>query len=351
MTEEPEVLIRRQGRVGHITLNRPQVLNALSPAMIDAISNALSEWARDRDIAMVLIDAAGERAFCAGGDINVLYERALAGDHEFGRAFWRAEYRMNAQIAHFPKPFVALVHGIVMGGGVGVSLHGSHRIVTDTVRFAMPECAIGLIPDVGASLLLGRTPGHFGEFLGLTGRRLDAAEMVYCGLADQIVPAGAMDDLRAAVLQSGDPGSARQFATEPGSAAIAGERASINAVFGLDTIELILEASRALDNGWGEEVQRLLRTGSVLSQQIALSTIRKARRHGSVVAALRDEFRFTARATERAELLEGIRAAVIDKDRDPQWRYRTPDDVPDTLLAEFGEKAPGGDFAYLEKRP
>lgn len=349
MTEEPEILIRRQGRVGHITLNRPKVLNALSPAMIAAISSALSDWARDRDIAMVMVDAAGERAFCAGGDINVLYERALAGDHEFGRAFWRAEYRMNAQIAHFPKPFVALVQGIVMGGGVGVSLHGSHRIVTDTVTFAMPECAIGLIPDVGASLLLGRTPGHFGEFLGLTGRRLDAAEMVHCGLADQIIPADAMGDLRATLLQSGDPASVRRFSTEPGPAAIAAEKASINAVFGLETIELIHAASQALDNGWGEEVQRLLHAGSVPSQHIALSTIRKARRHGSVVAALRDEFRFTARATERAELIEGIRAAVIDKDRNPQWRYRTLHDVPEALLAEFGEKAPGGDFSYLER--
>lgn len=351
MTEEPEVLIRRQGRVGHITLNRPQVLNALSPAMIEAISNALSAWARDRDIAMVLIDAAGERAFCAGGDINVLYERAVAGDHEFGRAFWRAEYRMNAQIAHFPKPFVALVHGLVMGGGVGVSLHGSHRIVTDTVTFAMPECAIGLIPDVGASLLLGRTQGHFGEFLGLTGRRLDAAGMVYCGLADQVVNAEALDDLRTALLESGDPASARQFAKEPGNAAIAAEKASINAVFGLESVELIRAALPALDNGWGARVQDQLDAGSVLSQHIALSTIRKARRHGSVVAALRDEFRFTSRATERGELIEGIRAAVIDKDRKPCWRYRTPADLPKALLAEFGEKAPGGDFAYLEKRP
>lgn len=349
MTEDLEILIRQQGRVGHITLNRPKVLNALSPAMIEAISNALSDWARDRDIAMVLIDAAGERAFCAGGDINALYERALAGDHEFGRAFWRAEYRMNAQIAHFPKPYVALVHGIVMGGGVGVSLHGSHRIVTDNVTFAMPECGIGLIPDVGASLLLGRTPGHFGEFLGLTGRRLDAAEMVHCGLADQIVSSGALDDLRGTLLESGDPTSIKQFAKEPGNAAIADEKASINTVFGLETIELIHEALRALDNGWGAKVRGQLDAGSVLSQQIALSTIRKARRHGSVVAALRDEFRFTSRATERAELIEGIRAAVIDKDRNPQWRYRTLDDVPDALLAEFSEKAPGGDFSYLER--
>ena len=349
MTEEREILIRRRGRVGHITLNRPHVLNALSPTMIAAISDALSGWARDRDISMVLIDAAGERAFCAGGDINVLYERALAGDHEFGRAFWRAEYRMNAQIAHFPKPFVALVHGIVMGGGVGVSLHGSHRIVADTVKFAMPECAIGLIPDIGASLLLARAPGHCGEFLGLTGRRLDAAEMVHCGLADQVVSAETLNDLRAALLESGNPASARSFAKEPGNAAIAAENASIDAVFGLETIERIQEALLARDNSWAEEVRHLLNAGSALSQHIALSTIRKARRHGSVVAALRDEFRFTSRATERAELVEGIRAAVIDKDRNPRWRYRTLADVPDALLAELGARAPGGDFGYLEE--
>ena len=172
---------------------------------------------------------------------------------------------------------------------------------------------------------------------------------MHCGLADQVVSAETLNDLRAALLESGNPASARSFAKEPGSAAIAAENASIDAVFGLETIERIQEALLALDNSWAEEVRQLLNAGSALSQHIALSTIRKARRHGSVVAALRDEFRFTSRATERAELVEGIRAAVIDKDRNPRWRYRTLADVPDALLAELGARAPRGDFGYLEE--
>ena len=184
-----DIHIRTTGRAGRITLNRPDALNALTYEMCLAIEAAIDAWATDAQIALVIIDAVGDRAFCAGGDIQEMYDTATRGNFEYGRKFWADEYRLNNKIAHFPKPYIAFMQGFTMGGGVGVSAHGSHRIVDDASRIAMPECAIGLVPDVGGSVLLACAPGRLGEYLGTTGTRMGPADAIHAGFADHYIPA------------------------------------------------------------------------------------------------------------------------------------------------------------------
>ena len=183
-----DIFIRKSGYIGHITLNRPDVLNSLTYSMILAIEKSLSEWETDESIALVIIDAKGDRAFCAGGDIQILYENGFKKNFAYGQKFWADEYRLNEKIANYKKPFVAFMQGFTMGGGVGVSCHGSHRIVGETSKIAMPECSIGLVPDVGGSFLLAKLPGNIGTFLGTTGKRMSASDAIYCGFADYFVP-------------------------------------------------------------------------------------------------------------------------------------------------------------------
>ena len=186
-----DILIRKIGRAGRITLNRPDALNALTYAMIHDIEAALDAWRDDDEVALVVIDAAGEKAFSAGGDIAEMYRTGTAGDFAYGRTFWADEYRVNAKIAEYPKPYVAFMQGFTMGGGVGVSCHGSHRVVGESSRIAMPECGIGLIPDVGGSFLLARAPGRLGEYLGTTGTRMGPGDAIFAGFADLFIPEAA----------------------------------------------------------------------------------------------------------------------------------------------------------------
>jgi enoyl-CoA hydratase len=182
------IRIRKIGRIGQITLQRPEALNAVTYEMVLAIEAALDDWRDDDEVACVLIDAEGHKAFSAGGDLQFMYDTASKGDFDAGRTFWRDEYRLNAKIAAFPKPYVALCQGFTMGGGVGVSLHGSHRVVGESSRIAMPECAVGLVPDVGGTLLLARAPGRLGEYLGVTGYRMNASDAILAGFADYFIP-------------------------------------------------------------------------------------------------------------------------------------------------------------------
>ncbi|MEM9737456.1 MAG: enoyl-CoA hydratase/isomerase family protein, partial [Pseudomonadota bacterium] len=195
-----DILIRVEGRAGRLTLNRPQALNALTYGMLGEIERALDMWEHDPAIDLVLIDAAGNKAFAAGGDIVDLYRTGRAGDFSFGRQFWADEYRLNAKIARYPKPYVAVMTGFTMGGGVGVSAHGSHRIVTDGSQVAMPECGIGLVPDVGGSWLLARAPGRLGEYLGMTSARMGPGDAIHCGFADYYVPREGLEGLKAALV-------------------------------------------------------------------------------------------------------------------------------------------------------
>ncbi len=207
-----DIRIRIEGRAGRITLTRPQALNALSHAMAEAIAEALEAWAEDPAVALVLIDAEGPRAFCAGGDLAEVYESGRRGDFETARRFWAREYRTNARISTYPKPYVALLHGFVMGGGVGVAAHGSHRIAGESVAVAMPECAIGLVPDVGGSQLLSEAPGHLGEYLGLTGARMGAGEAILAGFVDTFVPEGDWPALVETLVATGDVAAIRHWA-------------------------------------------------------------------------------------------------------------------------------------------
>lgn len=342
MTEE--ILIRVEGQVGRMTLNRPEALNALTQTMIDAMLPILNDWAVDKDISLVMIDAAGDRAFCAGGDISQLYSESRAGNLEFGRKFWRDEYKLNALIANYPKPYLAIMDGIVMGGGVGISAHGAPRIVTERTMFAMPECAIGLVPDVGGSLLLGRTPGRIGEYLGLTGARLSGADCIYAGLADHYVLADDLDAMKQAIVKSGDITTIERFKRVPPIADLDANLEAINAAFGHETLAQIIDAVQADQSNWGVATQKGLYRAAPLSAHVALRMIRESRENNTIEGALTAEYRFVSRAAEHSEFLEGIRAAIIDKDRNPQWRDADFSAVTAERIDQMFQPAEDGDL-------
>ena len=323
-----DVEIRTEGQVGRMTLNRPEALNALSDGMMYAIDDALKHWAEDSDVRLVLIDAAGDRAFCAGGDIAEIYRRTKAGDLAFGRDFWRDEYRMNARIAHYPKPYVAFMDGIVMGGGVGLSGHGSHRIVTERSMVAMPECAIGLIPDVGGTFLLSRAPGHIGDYLGLTGARMGPADAILAGFADVFVKVERLPELIEALVQEPDPAVIDRFADMPPAGDLANNRQVIDDVFGSEDVERVAVALEDLKgDDWGQKAGKAFGKGCPLSLHATLRLVREARTMTSLEEALVMEHRFTWRSLEQGDFIEGIRAAVIDKDRTPRWQSAALGDV------------------------
>jgi enoyl-CoA hydratase/carnithine racemase len=313
-----EIVTRIDGRAGRITLTRPQALNALSLAMVHAIDAAVAEWAENPAVRLVLIEGEGPRAFCAGGDIADVYRSGRRGDFEDGRRFWADEYRMNARIFRLDKPFVALMQGYVMGGGVGVSAHGSHRIVGETTQVAMPECMIGLIPDIGATSILARAPGRMGEYLGVTGHRMGPGDAIFAGFADHFVPEARWPELARALTATGDPGAIADFEAPAPEARLAVLQEKVDDAF--EAADLAALAARLETSDWGHGVLRTLRRQCPLSMACTLELVRAARRDPGIEKALAREFRFTSRAASDGELLEGIRAAVIDKDRNPVWR-------------------------------
>ena len=346
MSSESDILIRVSGRVGHVTLNRPKALNALTYDMAIALENALDAWRSDDNVAMVLIDAAGEKAFCAGGDIQVLYESGKAGDFAFGQRFWADEYRLNAKIAGYPKPYVSVMHGFVMGGGVGVSAHGSHRVVTDNTMVAMPECSIGLVPDVGGSHILGHAPGHCGEYLGLTGTRLNAADAIYAGFADSYVPLDQIEALKAALLEAGNPNVIGDFAMTAPEGKLADLQSEIDAVFSADSA---VGCRQALADSASEMAQKALKAfdaGSPISVACAFEMIRAARHDASIEAALKREYQFVYRCMEHDDFIEGIRAAVIDKDRSPKFSKPDISAVSAKDVAFMLAEPPNGDIKF-----
>lgn len=324
-----ELNIRRAGRAGRITLTRPQALNALSHQMIRTIHATLDEWRDDPGIELVVIDAEGSRAFCAGGDVSALYRSALAGNHDDGRRFFADEYRMNAAIHDWPKPIVSFMQGFVMGGGVGVGGHASHRIVGDSTQMAMPEAGIGLIPDIGSTWLLARAPGRIGEYLGLTGARIGAGDAIHAGFADIYLPESEWPDLirrlentgNVALIESEDIPSA-PLQTRDLSA------------FAADTVAEIMQA---LDRAGDTEPLNALRRNSPLSLGAALQAIRAARDDARMQDSLSREYRFSWRATESSDLMEGVRAQIIDKDRNPKWRADASPQHIRAMLAPLGK--------------
>ncbi len=322
--------IRKTGRAGRITFTREKTLNALSRNMAQAIHAALQDWRDDPDVALVVIDAEGERAFCAGGDIAAVWRAAIAGDHSVGRRFFADEYRMNAAIADFPKPIVAFMQGFVMGGGVGVGGHASHRIVGDSTQIAMPEAGIGLIPDVGGSWLLSRAPGRIGEYLALTGARIGAGDAIHAGFADTYLPEEEWPDLIARLEKTGDV-SLIEGEDVP-SASLQTRDLS---AFGGATLAEIMDT---LEKTGESDALKPLKRNSPLSMAASLALVRAARGDQRMQESLSREYRFTWRATTETDFLEGVRAQIIDKDRNPKWAADASETHVQALLAPLGEE-------------
>lgn len=318
-----DIHIRIEGRAGRITLARPEALNALTYEMVLAIEAAIDTW-RTSDLDLILIDAEGDRAFCSGGDISEMYASGQRRDFEYGRKFWRDEYRLNAKLFHYPKPIVSFLQGFTMGGGVGVGCHGSHRIVGESSQIAMPECGIGLVPDVGGSFMLAGAPGRLGEFLGVTGTRMGAADAIFAGFADHFVPESDWKAVKAEMITTGQPTvpvhSAHGATLEPALS-------EINRAFSHKTLG---EIERVLGLG-GTEVSakalKALKRNAPLAMACCVEIVRRLRDNNSLRNALDLEYRFTHRCMAQGDFIEGIRAAIIDKDRNPKWAHAEVSDV------------------------
>jgi enoyl-CoA hydratase len=323
------VLFERRGALGLITLNRPKALNALTREMCVAIKVKLEDWACDEAIKTVAIRGAGERAFCAGGDIRALYN---SGKEKTSGAleFYRDEYRLNAAIKHFPKPYVALLHGIVMGGGVGVSVHGSHRIGNESMTFAMPETGIGLFPDVGGSYFLSRLPGEIGMYLALTGERLKTADALYAGVLTHFIPARATEELLAA-LEGGDAPDfvLHSFAEQPGFAPLTERREDINRTFSEGSLDGIFSALDSDGGAWAKTTLDILCKKSPTSLKLTFRQIREGARL-SFDDCMGMEYRMVSRVMARHDFYEGVRAAIIEKDNAPHWDPTELAQVSDT---------------------
>ncbi len=335
-----DIQTRIEGSVGRITFARPKALNALTHAMSLKLEAALDAWAADDTVTMVVIDAAGERAFCAGGDIAAMYREGIEGHYEGARAFWRDEYRMNAKVFGFPKPVAAFMQGFVMGGGVGVGGHASHRVVGDSTQVSMPESGIGLIPDVGGSLLLARAPGRLGEYLAVTGARMGPGDAIHARFADSYLPEDDWPALIAALVETGDPALIGAAARTPPDAPLDARQALIDRCFAAETLNGMIAALEAEPGEFAQKALKAMRRNSPLSMACGVELIRAARDKDDIRAALRGEYRFTHRALEHGDFLEGVRAQIIDKDRNPHWRHADAADLPradiDAMLAPLG---------------
>jgi enoyl-CoA hydratase len=347
------VLVCTERAVGRLTLNRPRALNALDIHMVARLREALDSWRSDPDIAVVVMDGAGDRGFCAGGDVRALREQILAGGADQAVRFFSTEYALNATIAEYPTPVVVLADGITMGGGIGLAGHAAIRVVTERSRLAMPETRIGFTPDVGGTWLLARAPGRLGEYLGLTGETMDAADAVYAGFADHLVPSERLDNLREALASRADPSPAlsadrrhdpaevvRQYDEPPAPSRLEGARAWIDDAFAADTVTGILRRLDAREEPDAAAAAATLRALSPTSLTVTLAAVRRARRLPDLRAALAQEYGLVDWfATTQPDLVEGIRAQLVDKDRSPTWHPATLAELsPDLLEQAFGHR-------------
>ncbi len=341
MESEGDLIVRREGSAGIIRLNRPKALNAMTLEMSVGIDAALDRFETDSAVAVVVLEGAGDRGLCAGGDIRSLYDSSRAGG-DLGKVFWRQEYVMNARIAKFPKPYVAFMDGLVMGGGVGLSAHARHRVVTERTKLAMPEVGLGFFPDVGGTWLLSRSPGEIGTYFGLTGQTMNGPDAVYAKFADTVVPSNQLPALRD-VLTKIRPGATSNevetlidgFSTGETAGPIAAMQARIDGWFGGDRMQDIF-ASLARD---GSELAlatlRTLNEKSPRGMVVTLKLLRLGRASSSLEQCLVREYRAALEVFASDDFREGVRAAVIDKDRNPRWSPQRIEDVTPAMLAPY----------------
>ncbi|MGV9823142.1 enoyl-CoA hydratase/isomerase family protein [Nocardia xishanensis] len=348
MSNEPEVIIDKRDGLGLITLNRPKAINALNHPMALAITDALRAWAEDDEVRTVVVTGAGERGLCAGGDIVAIHADARTGtagaDSPTG-VFWRDEYILNALIGRYPKPYVAIMDGIVMGGGVGLSGHGSHRVVTERSKIGMPEVGIGFVPDVGGTYLLSRAPGEIGTHVALTTARMGAGDAIAAGFADYYVPSEHIPAMLETLRTETAEVAIAKFATEAPESELLGQRDWIDACYGADTVEEIVTRLQASDAPEAAKAASDLLAKSPVALKVTLRSLRAARDLPSLEAVLNEEYRVSIASLRSHDLVEGIRAQVIDKDRNPQWRPATLAEVTDAQVAayfaELGDKELG----------
>jgi enoyl-CoA hydratase len=323
LLRDGDLLVRRDGALRRITLNRPQALNAITLDMALAMTALLREWESDPEVGAVLLDGAGGRAFCAGGDIRALYDAAKTGDSLPAR-FWATEYKLNVLIARYPKPLVAVMDGLVMGGGVGLSAHAAHRVVTDRSAIAMPEVGIGFFPDVGACFLLARAPGQIGTHLALTGDRISAADAIHCGLADVHVPADRLGELPSVLAGCRSrvevKASLEGLSAPPAAARLPQEREWIDTCYGADGLETIVKRLSVCHAEAARAALDAMRKASPTSLKVALRNIRSAATFKKVEESFRQDYRIALACIAGHDFLEGIRATIVDKDRNPRWR-------------------------------
>jgi enoyl-CoA hydratase len=334
MPAEDTVVTSRDGRVGRILLNRPRALNALDLSMIRACAAILETWREDPHVDAVVIEGAGDRAFCAGGDIRALRDAQVSGDRASADRFFVEEYALNLTIATYPKPYIALIDGICMGGGIGLSVHAPYRVASEHAAFAMPETAIGFFPDIGATFLLPRLPGELGVYLGLTGSRVTGADAVHAGFATHFTPRARLPDLSAALARDGTAALATFNEALP-AFSLAANRSAIDHCFSAGSVAEMLSRLQATDADWATLALKALRQVSPSALHWTLRALRRGR-DLTLRQALDAEFALTRTTMAHPDFAEGVRAMVVDKDRKPAWQPASIEDVdPATIDALF----------------
>jgi len=338
---EPDLIVRREGSAGIIRLNRPKALNAMTLEMSLGIDAALDQFEADPAVALVLLEGAGERGLCAGGDIRGLWESSKVGG-DLGKVFWRQEYVMNARIAKFPKPYVAFMDGLVMGGGVGLSAHSSHRVVTERTKLAMPEVGLGFFPDVGGTWLLSHSPGELGTYFGLTGQTMNGPDAIHARFADAVVPSAKWPALREALTKvRTDVTSAEVkklidgFATGETAGPVAAMQATIDKWFAYDRMQDIVAALQRDGSELAQATLKTLNEKSPRGMVVTLKLLRLARTAKSLEECLVREYRAALQVFASDDFREGVRAAVIDKDRNPRWSPPRIEDVTTEMVAPY----------------
>lgn len=337
-TTEAEVLFTINGQAGIITLNRPKALNSLNLEMIRSIMTQLQAWEKDDQVSCVIVEGAGGKAFCAGGDIRSVYLARLEGKRDYKDAIFREEYELNYYISKYPKPYISLIDGICMGGGLGISVHGSHRVVTEKTVMAMPETGIGFFPDVGASYFLNKCPGQIGMFMAITGEKINGADAIYSKLATHYVPSEKINELRGQLVKATSSKQASSivetFKVTPPSSELVALQSLIDEIFVGNTVQEILEKLYAVKHPKAYEWVRNLAKKSPLSMAIAF-TLLKRTQGKSLKKCLPIEFRLSQRFVENYDFFEGVRALLVDKDNEPKWQPNHLSKVTTTQVRSY----------------